>query len=401
MDVRFSASFSAGSLISPDASATAALSAGGLSLGRSNTAALSTFERGTLRTLVRAFMGDGPRGAAVGAGPQPGPFAASTLARYPGSGAFARLSGAIVGNIAQRFNDAVYRDTVNDLLDMAGTNNPYAAILRSAFNAADLSTMDSEARGRFLGMLSFAVAAGGPTRAQAQALLGALATTQSCAWGFAGALDCGGQFSYQLTGAGRATIDLGDGYSLRINQANSQVDLIDNHTGHNTTIWGDPHMGMDGNNSEFQFKHDITLNLPDGTKITVQTTPWQNNPNAYLTQNLVITRGSQAIVVRNMDQNSADVGKMTIQQYNDGGPLERILNPDGTELYLNQQGTGWDVLQDGLFLRPMTEQDLVAGDAAQEDGSSQFAWDLGVLTGFLAALSEESDRAMLGREVLA
>ena len=99
----------------------------------------------------------------------------------------------------------------------------------------------------------------------------------------------------------------------------------------------------------------------------------------------MITRGSQAIVVQNMDQNSADLGRMSIQQYNNGGALERFLNPDGTELYLNQQGTGWDVLQDGLFLRPMTQQDLNVSDQAQEDGSSQFAWELGVSAGLLAA----------------
>jgi Domain of Unknown Function (DUF1521) len=373
--------------LTPDLSGAAALSAAGSALGRSDPAGLlstlSTFERGTLRTLARAFAGG--LGTAAAAELRPGPFATSTLARYPGSGAFASLSGALVGNIAQRFNDALFRDTVNNLLDDAGTHNPYAGILRSAFDAADLSAMDSGERSQFLGMLSLAVASGGPNLQQAQALLGTLAASQSHGWGFGGGLQAAGQMSYQMTGAGTANVNLGDGYSLHINQANSEVDLIDNNTGHTTTIWGDPHMGMDGNNNQFQFKGNITLNLPDGTRITVQTTPWQNNPNAYLTQNLVITRGSQAIVVKDMDQNSADAGKMTIQQSNNAGQLERLLNPDGTELYLNQQGNGWDVLQNGLFMRPMTEQDLVAGDQAQANGTAQSAWNLGVMMALFSA----------------
>lgn len=380
--------------LTPDLSGAAALSAAGPALGRPDTAGLlstlSTFERGTLRTLARAFAGDDTSSVTTGAQLQPGPFAASTLARFPGSGAFASLTGSLVGNIAQRFNDALFRDTVNNLFDMAGTNNPYTAILRGAFDSADLSAMSSGERSQFLAMLSFAVASGGPNLQQAQALLGTLAASQGSGFGFGGGLQAGGEMSVQRTGAGTADINLGDGYSLRINQANSELDLVDNNTGHTTTIWGDPHMGMDGNNNQFQFKGNITLNLPDGTKITVQTTPWQNNPNAFLTQNLVITRGSQAVVVKDMDQNSADLGKMTIQQFNGpgAGQLERLLNPDGTELYLNQQGNGWDVLQNGLFMRPMTEQDLVDGDNAQANGTAQSAWDQGVMMAlFTASLS--------------
>lgn len=384
----------------PGVSNAAALSTVGPAFGRSDTtgllSTLSTFERGTLRALARVFAGgDSFSGSALGAELRPGPFATSTLARFPGSGAFASLSGALVGNIAQRFNDALFRDTVNSLLDMGGTNNPYTPILRSAFDAADLSAMSSGERSQFLGMLSFAVATGGPNLQQAQALLSNLAASQGS--GFGGGLQAAGQMSYQMTGKGTANINLGDGYSLHINQANSQVDLVDNNTGHTTTIWGDPHMGMDGNNNQFQFKGNVTLNLPDGTKITIQTTPWQNNPNAFLTQNLVITRGAQAIAVNNMDQNTADLGKMTIQQLNGAGQLERFLNPDGTELFLNQQGNGWDVLQDGLFLRPMTQEDLVAGDKAQENGTAQSAWDLGAMMGLLNALSlEDSGPAVRG-----
>ena len=299
---------------------------------------------------------------------------------------FAALTGGAVDRVVHQFDDAVFRDTVNNLLDMAGTT-PCANLLRGAFDDVDLRSMSAPDRSRFLAMLSLSVSTGGPGPRQTQALLDLLAATQLPGWTGCGCQQNGDPFSYRMTGSGSANIDLGDGYTLRIDQANSEIDLVDSNTGNTTTIWGDPHMGMNGNDTEFQFKGNVTLNLPDGTKITLQTTPWDGNSSAFLVQNVVVTRGSHAIVVNDMDQNSADLGKMTIQQYEGAGQLERLLNPDGTELYLNSAGNGWDVLQDGLYLRSMTEQDLENGDRAQADGSAALAWDVGVLSGLMAELS--------------
>ena len=364
---------------------------------------LSTLERGTLRALLSRTLGDSNSiSLRAGANVRVGPFTTSALARYPGNRLFAALTGGAVERVVDRYDDAVFRDTVNDLLDMAGPS-PYTSLLRGAFDSVDVRAMSMGDRQKFLAALSLAVASGGPNLCQTQALLGMLASSQPPGWSGGGCgqgagTGCnGGSFSYQVTGQGTASIDLGDGYTLRIDQANSEIDLVDSNTGNTTTIWGDPHMGMNGNDNAFQFTGNVTLNLPDGTKITLQTTPWQSNPNAYLVQNVVVTRGSQAIVVDDMDQNSNDLGKMTIQQYDSAGQLERLLNPDGTELYLNSDGNGWDVLQDGLYLRPLTEQDLEAGDAAQANGSATFAWDLGVLSGLLNELSAtQGEYAALG-----
>ena len=354
--------------------------------GAGGPSGLSTLERDTLRTLARTFNDHDtltPRG-----GPTfpIGPFSAAALARYPGNGWFAALTGGAVDRVVHQFDDAVFRDTVNNLLDMAGTT-PCANLLRGAFDDVDLRSMSAPDRSRFLAMLSLSVSTGGPGPRQTQALLDLLAATQLPGWTGCGCQQNGDPFSYRMTGSGSANIDLGDGYTLRIDQANSEIDLVDSNTGNTTTIWGDPHMGMNGNDTEFQFKGNVTLNLPDGTKITLQTTPWDGNSSAFLVQNVVVTRGSHAIVVNDMDQNSADLGKMTIQQYEGAGQLERLLNPDGTELYLNSAGNGWDVLQDGLYLRSMTEQDLENGDRAQADGSAALAWDVGVLSGLMAELS--------------
>jgi hypothetical protein len=57
-------------------------------------------------------------------------------------------------------------------------------------------------------------------------------------------------------------------------------------------------------------------------------------------------------------------------------------------------------LQDGLYLRPMTEQDLENGDRAEASGSAALAWNLGVLSGLMAELSLDGQceySAMAGR----
>lgn len=338
-----------------------------------------------LSGAVAGFSGSG-----LAAFPQAAPFTAGNLQHYAGSQLFAGLTGYLAGAIAQKLENQLFLDTADNLLDMAAPS-PQATVLREALGNADLSAMSAADRSSFLASLAFAVASGGPSLAQAQALLGQLAATQGSGWAWASALSSGPAFSYQVTGPGTASIDLGDGYTLQIDQANSEFVLVDNNTGHTTTVWGDPHMGVDGNTSQFQFKQDITLNLPDGTKITVQTTPWDAGNGAYVTQNLVITRGDQALVVKDMDQNKADLGNMSIQQYSGpgAGQLERLLNPDGTELYLNAAGDGWDLLQGGLFLRPLTEQDLVNGDAAQANGSAGAAWSFGLLIGLLSQSSAQ------------
>lgn len=377
------------------AGATAQLSARETGVFQSLGSALARggeLDAGTSADLLGGIGGFSARG--VSAFPQ-GAFSASTLARYQGSPLFAGLASYSVNALVQKFEDALFRDTANNLLDMADSSQ-YTPLLRSALDGINLSTLSASDRSQILGMLSFAVASGGPSLQQAQALLAKLAQTQGSGWSYANALsNSGGQFSYQVTGQGTADINLGDGFTVHINQANSELDLVDHNTGHTTVIWGDPHMGMDGNNNQFQFKGNVTLNLPDGTKITLQTTKYDLN-DQYLTKNLVITRGDQSIVVGNMDQNAADAGKMTVRQYDGAGALERMMNPDGTELYLNSAGNGWNVLEGGVLLRPMTEQDLQMGDLAQQNPALGFAFNLGFLFG-LGAEQNQDGGDSLGR----
>lgn len=45
---------------------------------------------------------------------------------------------------------------------------------------------------------------------------------------------------------GQGSVDLGDGYSLQLNENNSEITIRNAATGETTRIWGDPHVEIDG-----------------------------------------------------------------------------------------------------------------------------------------------------------
>jgi hypothetical protein len=144
--------------------------------GSTGLSGLSTLERDTLRVLVgRNPSVNDTRGSAQSA-------FAPALARYPGNKLFAALTGTAVDRVIQRFDDTLFRDTINNLLDMAGAS-PYTSLLRGAFDSADIRNMTATQRSQFLAMLSLSVASGGPNLAQTQSMLDFLAASTGCGGG--------------------------------------------------------------------------------------------------------------------------------------------------------------------------------------------------------------------------
>ncbi len=137
---------------------------------------------------------------------------------------------------------------------------------------------------------------------------------------------------------GQGDIDLGDGYKLHLNQNNSEVDIIDQNTGHTTQIWGDPHVNVDGKQA-FNFAGTTTFNLGNGTKITINTQQWAGNPNAYVANQLVITKGNQAIVVDGLSQNKTK--DLSISMSNNGRALDAATR-DGYVLNESADGKTWN-----------------------------------------------------------
>lgn len=142
-----------------------------------------------------------------------------------------------------------------------------------------------------------------------------------------------------MSGEGRADIQLGDGYSLEINEASSQILIHNEATGETTNIWGDPHVDWNGDGrTDADFWGTTTFTLENGTKITINTEPWGKNPNAFVASQVVITKGSNAIIVDGVSQNQ--LGDLSITQHNDGLSAD-LQHRDGFTVHENPAGHGW------------------------------------------------------------
>lgn len=135
---------------------------------------------------------------------------------------------------------------------------------------------------------------------------------------------------------GTAKVDLGDGYTLNIDEKNSEI-VVKDADGNVTRIWGDPHFEQNGRHVG-DFWGTTTLVLENGTKLTINTEPFGNNPNAYVASEVVITRGDQALVIGGVSQNQ--LGDLSFGVGTGGGRALDAMHDDGLVIRENAQG-GW------------------------------------------------------------
>ena len=69
--------------------------------------------------------------------------------------------------------------------------------------------------------------------------------------------------------------------------------------------WGDPHLKT-GDGDKAQFHENITIDLKDGTKMTIKTTPKDANGIAWI-DSVAITKGEEAVVVGGLHDGKAGV----------------------------------------------------------------------------------------------
>jgi len=145
------------------------------------------------------------------------------------------------------------------------------------------------------------------------------------------------QFTATTGGDGKASIDLGDGYTLKLNENSSEATITNANTGETTRIWGDPHVEVDGKHA-FDFYETTTFTLDNGTKITVDTQAAPDNPNVFYSEKLTITRGDQAVVVEGLSE--LEKGDLSITLGGDAEALDAAQH-DGFVLEENATGAGW------------------------------------------------------------
>jgi hypothetical protein len=145
------------------------------------------------------------------------------------------------------------------------------------------------------------------------------------------------QWTATTTGAHTANVDLGDGYSLKIDERNSELTIFNANTGESTRVWGDPHVDVDGKHV-FDFWGTTTFQLENGTKVTINTEQFAGNPNMYVASQVVITKGANSVVVDGISQNT--LGDLQVSTGTAGYALD-AAHRDGFMLYENATGSGW------------------------------------------------------------
>ena len=145
------------------------------------------------------------------------------------------------------------------------------------------------------------------------------------------------QITASVGPGGKGNVDLGDGYSLELNENNSEITVRNANTGETTKIWGDPHVDVDGKHA-FDFWGTTTFTLGNGAKITINTEPFAGNPNAFVASQVVITKGEQSVTVNGISQNAT--GDLSVTMGNNGRALDAATR-DGYALTENKAGAGW------------------------------------------------------------
>ncbi|MEM9056264.1 MAG: DUF1521 domain-containing protein [Pseudomonadota bacterium] len=117
---------------------------------------------------------------------------------------------------------------------------------------------------------------------------------------------------------------------------NGTINISNKDTGEHYRIWGDPHVAVDGKHA-FDFWGQTTFILDDGTKITVETLPWNGNPNMTVAAEVTITDGDYGVHLTGVDP----MGKNDLEFYEANGYLMDAVVRDGNILLENFQGEGF------------------------------------------------------------
>ncbi|WP_300621176.1 DUF1521 domain-containing protein [Dokdonella sp.] len=289
--------------------------------------------RGAVGNALGTLIGNG-----TGTQPWvPSPIA-QAAAKFPTNPLFGGLLGFSIDKVVQTFKDALFMGASKGMLNTCdGCDNQQR--VSDALDKADLSKMSPEDRTKVLSQIGFAALDGHVSKIEADAIIDTLNKAQ----GIVPTKE--GPWEVKQDG-GKAHIDLGN-YTLDLNEGNSEFILTNKETGEKTRIWGDPHFEVDGK-AVGDFYGTMTLNLDDGTKITIHTTPYDQNKNMTLSTELVITKGDQAMVIQGLDQNT--LGDLQIGQVSKGGQLVDWVNDDGVNIYEDAAGGGWQRMTDGGYM---------------------------------------------------
>jgi Domain of Unknown Function (DUF1521) len=135
-----------------------------------------------------------------------------------------------------------------------------------------------------------------------------------------------------------------ENYKVGVNDT-GEINVTNKQTGETYRVWGDPHMDIDGKHA-FDFWGTTTLNLDDGTKITIDTTPWKGGNNgATIASKVTITDGQSdyGVQITGVDDNKT--GDLKFNETSKGWLLDAMVD-DGNVFHENPAGKGFVAVDD-------------------------------------------------------
>ncbi|GGK04064.1 DUF1521 domain-containing protein [Luteimonas terricola] len=161
-----------------------------------------------------------------------------------------------------------------------------------------------------------------------------------------------------------------DGYRITAGDDN-QILIQNKNTGEQYRIWGDPHVEVDGKQA-FDFWGQTTFMLDDGTKVTIETTPWNEGKNgATIASKVTITDGEYTAEISGVDTNTR--GDLEFREFHGvHATVHELATRDGNILYENANGRGFVALDhDGQMVG--VDQAFINATDEVKQGAVSFA----------------------------
>lgn len=165
-------------------------------------------------------------------------------------------------------------------------------------------------------------------------------------------------------------------YTVKVGDT-GEINITNKQTGEAYKIWGDPHVDVDGKHA-FDFKGTTTFDLDDGTKVTIDTTPWKGENGATIASKVTIVDGQSdyAVQMNGVDDNKT--GDLTFNETSKGWLMDEMVD-DGNVMHENPAGKGFVAVDDRGNMQKVDQKwvdKAEAKDAKKDSGDAKLDKEL-------------------------
>lgn len=149
-----------------------------------------------------------------------------------------------------------------------------------------------------------------------------------------------GEPAFEVTAiaVGNVVFDLSDGYSLSIDEAQSAIFIVNAKTGESILVWGAAAISLDGA-AAARFWGTTSVELPNGTKITMETVADAAVADLFRLDKLTVTQAERAMVITGIAETT--LGDVVVVQSLDGEAIDAATR-DGFTLVTDLTGSWSD-----------------------------------------------------------